>query len=141
MDLFIEIVNGHPVGHPYFGDNLRECFGNSIPEKYVPFQRVEQPFKGDPYVDVSGPVYQWDNGVVKDVWTVRHFTPEERQAKIDAVKAMGKPFESWVFDEAMCCFVPPVPNPNDGAMYIWDEGAVNWVHPSPVENPPVSPTE
>jgi hypothetical protein len=39
----------------------------------------------------------------------------------------AKPFESWVLDEATCVFYPPVPYPNDGNMYIWDESTISWV--------------
>lgn len=31
------------------------------------------------------------------------------------------PFPSWVIDEATCDWVDPVPMPNDGKMYFWDE--------------------
>jgi len=38
-----------------------------------------------------------------------------------------KPFESWVLDEATCLWVPPVPMPDDGAEYVWDEATTSWV--------------
>ena len=38
-----------------------------------------------------------------------------------------KPYDSWVLDEDTCLWVAPVPYPTDGADYIWDEDAGDWV--------------
>ena len=38
-----------------------------------------------------------------------------------------KPFESWVLDEETCLWAAPVPYPNDGQDYTWDETAGEWV--------------
>ena len=38
-----------------------------------------------------------------------------------------KPFESWVLDETTCLWEAPVPMPEDGQDYIWDESAGEWV--------------
>lgn len=38
-----------------------------------------------------------------------------------------KPFESWVLDEATCLWAAPVPYPEDGQAYMWDETAGEWV--------------
>jgi len=38
-----------------------------------------------------------------------------------------KPFESWVLDEGTCLWVAPIPYPEDGASYSWDEAAGDWV--------------
>ena len=37
-----------------------------------------------------------------------------------------QPFPSWTLD-ADCNWQAPVPMPNDGQMYSWDEAAGNWV--------------
>jgi len=47
---------------------------------------------------------------------------EERDAFIPP-----KPFESWVLDEGTCLWVAPVPMPDDGEPYSWDEEAGEWV--------------
>lgn len=39
-----------------------------------------------------------------------------------------KPFESWQLDEATCLWVAPVPHPEDGGDYSWDEDAQAWQH-------------
>jgi hypothetical protein len=38
-----------------------------------------------------------------------------------------KPFKSWVLDEDTCLWVAPVPMPEDGEAYTWDEDAGDWV--------------
>ena len=38
-----------------------------------------------------------------------------------------KPFESWVLDETTCLWVAPVPMPDDGQDYTWDESVGEWV--------------
>jgi hypothetical protein len=55
-------------------------------------------------------------------------------ADIDAFVA-PKPYPSWVLDEN-AQWQAPVPMPDDGEMYLWDEDAQSWVH-NPVEGAPV----
>lgn len=38
-----------------------------------------------------------------------------------------KPYESWVLDEETCLWESPVPYPEDGLVYEWDEATVDWV--------------
>ena len=38
-----------------------------------------------------------------------------------------KPFESWVLDEGTCLWTAPLPYPEDGGVYVWDEDAEDWV--------------
>lgn len=38
-----------------------------------------------------------------------------------------KPYPSWVLNEATCIWEPPIPFPNDGKPYKWDEGKKTWV--------------
>ena len=38
-----------------------------------------------------------------------------------------KPFESWVLDEGTCLWVAPIPMPEDGGVYSWDEDAGDWI--------------
>lgn len=37
-----------------------------------------------------------------------------------------KPFESWVFNEEKCIYVPPKAMPKDGNAYEWSEPLKNW---------------
>ena len=37
-----------------------------------------------------------------------------------------KPFPSWTLNEESCLWDSPVPYPNDGKMYKWNEDILNW---------------
>ncbi len=37
-----------------------------------------------------------------------------------------KPFPSWTLNEDSCLWKSPVPYPNDGKMYTWNEEILNW---------------
>jgi hypothetical protein len=38
-----------------------------------------------------------------------------------------KPFDSWVLNEETCLYESPIPYPNDGKQYKWNESTVSWV--------------
>ena len=38
-----------------------------------------------------------------------------------------KPFASWLLDEETCLWNAPVPCPDDGNLYQWDEDSLSWV--------------
>lgn len=38
-----------------------------------------------------------------------------------------KPYESWSLNEETCLWEAPIPFPNDGAAYAWDEDSLNWI--------------
>ncbi len=42
-----------------------------------------------------------------------------------------QPFPSWLLDEATCRWNAPVPMPQDGKPYLWDENTGNWVEVAP----------
>lgn len=76
-----------------------------------------------------------------------HYNPETGEPSADQSKALRfnyagigflydaerdafippKPFESWVLDETTCLWVAPIPYPEDGASYSWDEEVGDWV--------------
>lgn len=37
-----------------------------------------------------------------------------------------KPFASWLLNTELCIWTPPVPYPNDGKLYSWDESTKSW---------------
>lgn len=45
----------------------------------------------------------------------------------DAFIPLKPPFDSWIVDETTCKWKAPVPYPDDGKGYIWDEESVSWV--------------
>lgn len=47
---------------------------------------------------------------------------EERDAFIPP-----KPYDSWILNEETCLWDSPVPYPEDGAVYVWDEENTSWI--------------
>ncbi len=45
---------------------------------------------------------------------------------------LPKPYYSWVLNEEKWEFEAPVPMPNDGKYYSWDEMELTWVEVTPV---------
>lgn len=43
-----------------------------------------------------------------------------------------QPYASWLLDEATCLWAAPVPYPDDGERYTWDEEAGEWLQYLPV---------
>jgi hypothetical protein len=84
LELYIQIRDGHPHEHPIFADNFREVFPDvdtdNLPDTFAKFIRVDQPAIGV-YEVYEGVSYQWVEGVVKDVHSVRPMTDEECAAK------------------------------------------------------------
>jgi hypothetical protein len=98
---------------------------------------------GDRYVQTS---YNTRGGV--------HYDPNTQQPSADQSKALRKnyagigytydeardafippqPFPSWILDEDTCWWQAPVPMPDDGGDYIWNEEIQNWEPiPEPTE--------
>lgn len=134
MELFIKLENGQIVDHPIIKENLLQVYPdldlNNLPEWLLPFERVQPPMVG-PYEKNLRCVYEIANNIAKDVWYIDQMTPEEKLAKQTAVKDAwaGIGFASWIFDENLCDFVPPIPHPNDGNVYAWNEDEQKWVLP------------
>jgi hypothetical protein len=38
-----------------------------------------------------------------------------------------KPFDSWTLNETTCRWQAPVPYPQDGRIYRWDEDSLTWI--------------
>ncbi len=133
MNLYIQLQNGEPVNHPILEENLTQAFPgidlNNLPDTFARFERVVPTMLGI-YEISEGATYEWVDGIVKDVYHRRAMTTEERTAKQDRVKAewqQNNGFVSWMFNEETCAFEPPVPYPEDGKVYMWDEPTLTWV--------------
>lgn len=88
MELFIQIRDGQPYQHPILGSNFREAFPdidvNNLPPEFARFERIECPNEATKF-QVDEVSYQWVNGIVKDVWSVREMNEQERQQKIEEI--------------------------------------------------------
>ena len=139
MDLYIQIRDGQPHEHPIMGDNFRQAFpaidtGN-LPPEFANFERIPAPKPG-PFDVLEGPVYEWDNGIVKDVWTIRPMTDEEKAAKIAEYQTFPPPFPNWTLNLDTLVWEAPVPKPTEGGPYRWDVDTNNWIAFTPPEAPP-----
>lgn len=38
-----------------------------------------------------------------------------------------KRYNSFIFDEEKCAYIPPIPKPNDGKEYNWYEKTLSWI--------------
>lgn len=132
MELFIRIKDGQPFEHPILGDNFRQAFPtvnvNNLPPEFARFERIAPPSMGV-YEVYKGVTYECEGGIYKDVHHVRAMTLEEKTAKQNAIKVAWAEdgFSSWVFDEETCSFNSPIPYPDDGKPYWWDEEIISWV--------------
>ena len=137
MNLYIQLENGQPINHPIMEDNLVQAFPNidlnNLPSNFARFERIPAPMP-TAYEINDGVTYEWIDGVVKDVHHIRAMTPEEKTTTQNAVKdawtASGNAaaWTSWIFDEELCRYVPPVPYPElELGRYQWDEPSLNWV--------------
>jgi hypothetical protein len=135
MELFIQVdENGQAKEHPIMGDNFREAFPdidvNNLPSNFARFVRVPAPMPSV-YEKNHRVTYQKrPDGVWTDVHSCDLMTKEEIVALQDQVKAnfaANNGPASWTFNEFTCRFEPPVPFPNDGKNYRWDEPTTNWV--------------
>ena len=107
MNLFIQINNGTPVNHPLTLENLLYIFpqfdGENLPEGYAKFERTARPTEAR-FEITEGPVYSLVDGIVREVWSVRPMTDEEKTSFIAALRSMQMP-EGFVFDETLLDWV------------------------------------
>jgi len=92
LELYIQIVDGHPQDHPILADNFKVAFPdvnvNDLPaDRFAKFIRVAPPVLRT-FEVYEGVSYLWVDNVVKDVHRVRDMTEEEREAKIVEIDEM-----------------------------------------------------
>lgn len=46
-----------------------------------------------------------------------------------------KPYDNWVLDEEACIWVQPIPKPQDGKNYVWDQANTQWIEYADPETP------
>jgi len=113
---------------------------NGIVEQVI----VAEPEFFDTFVDSSPG--QW----IQTSYNTRggvHYNPENGEPSADQTKALRKnyagigytydhtrnafippqPYPSWTLNEETCNWNPPVPYPNDGNMYTWNEATTSWI--------------
>ena len=133
MKLYIKLQNGQPIDHPMIEENLLQVVPNinleMLPSDYMEFLRIAKPVIGA-YQVYEGTTYEISDGVCKDVHQVRDMTVEEKNQKQTEVQSQWNSAphspKSWVFNEELCFFESPLPYPDDGKQYEWNEESVSW---------------
>ena len=82
------------------------------------------------YNTIGGIHYKHDNTPSEDQTKafrknyagIGYYYDEQRDAFIPP-----KQLPSWVLNEFSCLWEPPIPYPNDGNRYYWDEDTLSWV--------------
>lgn len=88
---------------------------------------VESEAKGIEFlVSWSGGCTNWkqtsyNGNIRKNYAGIGYVYDDERDAFISP-----RPFTSWLLDEHTCQWNPPIPYPNDGNPYAWDESTLTW---------------
>ena len=111
------------VAEPEFFDS----FVDSSPGKWI---KTSYNIRGGVYYDPNTNQPAEDQSVING--------DEARQRKNYAGKGYAydrdrdafippKPYDSWVLNEDTCLWDPPVPYPDDGNDYRWDEETTSWV--------------
>ena len=116
-DDFIEFVNLKYGFFLYEGDTVIQQ--GSFPPVGMRLVSSDQPFIDDIRLDVKpGRVYQIH------LWAENAGLFYDYRIPLDVPK-YEQPFASWTWngDE----WVPPVPYPNDGEFYVWEEDKLQWV--------------
>lgn len=110
-----------------------DCGGGDFPESEAIGQAFIKNVLKDPGT--------WKQTSYNDNFRVRYagvgyIYDEEKDAFIPP-----KPYRSWILNEISLMWNPPIPMPNDGKNYQWDEATVNWIEvilpELPVEETPV----
>ena len=93
-------------------------------------QETGEIYKRTSYNTRGGIHYQADNNTPsldqskafrKNYAGIGYYYDEVRDAFIPP-----KPFPSWTLNEQSCLWQSPIPYPNDGKMYQWNEEIGNW---------------
>ncbi len=135
LTLIIRLQDGEPFEHPIHIDNFTQIFPeidvNNLPPEFAKFERVRAPSLGV-YEKINNVSYELGpDGIYRDTYTVVSMSGTEIQEKQNDVISYWNddPYtpKSWIFDEDICSFVPPVPYPTeDGKNYYWDESSTSW---------------
>jgi hypothetical protein len=141
MSLYIRIKDGQPFEHPLTVENMKLVFPNvdldNLPTDFMQFVRVE---KRDTklYEVYENHEYVIDENVVKDIHNFRPMTLQEKDDYIQTITQEWQAFEfykpSWIYSDTVGQFVAPVPYPEDGKVYKWDEASLSWVIAPKIES-------
>jgi hypothetical protein len=129
----IELKDGLPHGHPYELTNFMQTYPefnyDELPtDKYAKFvfkfPPREVPLKPWETIEYFG--YQIIDGVVSTRYEIVSDPILEQELRA-AAALEESPYVGWVFDNDYLLWIPPIPRPDDGNEYVWNNETVSWM--------------
>lgn len=120
MGYFAKIENGivvqvNAVEEDFFASNPERYTGQWIQTSYNTRGGIHyDPITKEPSVDQS-------KALRKNFAGIGMIYDEQRDAFY-----FEKPYESWILNENTCQWEAPIPHPNNGKIYVWDETTKEW---------------
>lgn len=133
MRYFLKIENGKIISHAIAEENLLQVYPEidleNLKNNYVEVELTQPP--GLSFYEIyEGVNYEKIGDKYKSVHLKRTMTDEEKVKKQEQIKqawiANNNPL-SWIFNKESGDFSSPVPYPNDGKTYRWDEPTTSWI--------------
>jgi hypothetical protein len=115
MAHFAELDENNIVKRVIVVDNRDTSDANGVEKEYIGVAFCERIFGGR-WIQTS-----YNANKRKNYAGIGYTYDEQRDAFIPI-----KLFSSWMLDEATCRWQPPVPMPNDGKIYQWNEETTSW---------------
>lgn len=138
MKYFVKIENGQPVSGVITEQNLFQAFphfaNNGVSSEFAIVKKATETAPETP------PYHNWAGTkvvMVDGAWVEQHVFEPMTEAEREATKAAAKYWhektglKSWIWNENDCSFYPPVPQPQDGKTYEWNESSLSWVEANP----------
>ena len=114
------VINGHVGRNEY--DIVLDNNGNAIDwEIYYNAKRTSYNTHGGIHYTNGVPSQDQSKAFRKNYAGIGYYYDSIRDAFIPP-----KPFPSWTLNEDTCLWQSPIPYPNDGKMYTWNEEIGNW---------------
>jgi hypothetical protein len=121
MELFIQVIDGKPVNHPAFKENLEQAFPDGIPVEWEPFKRVPTTLTCDTFEKSICEYVKDETGIWTDYWHVTPMTDEEREEKTQQIKdAIQKEINGRIL-QAKNAVIWALKNSNLNAVQVWEE--------------------
>ena len=121
MGHYAKVVNGKVINVIVASEDFFETFIDSSPGEWI---KTSYNTRGGLHYDPNTNEVSKDQSksLRKNFAGIGYVYDKERDAFMTE-----QPFPSWTLDEFSCIWQPPIPYPNDGNNYAWDEASQSWI--------------